>query len=122
MGVAISFIDSAVFITDMHLVDSVTIDKKTKFMEDRQLYSLQLQRYLEAAYKSGPYVPSVYFGLKKKKMEKRYLSMHKRYVQSKEFRMVLVDVSQFRFKPEEYIEHTIYEGEAPKKKHGKKKK
>lgn len=107
VGVAISHVDSVVFITDMHLVDSVTIEKKTKFLADRQLYSSQLQRYLEAAYKGGPYVPCVYFSPKRKKMERRYLSLHKRYVQSKEFRMILVDQGQFRFKAEKYIEREV---------------
>lgn len=104
IGVAMSLTDSVVFITDMHLVDSVTVEKKTKFLKDRQLYSFQLQRYLEATYKGGPYVPAVFFGPKRKTMERHYLSLHKRYVQSKEFRMVLVDQSQFRFKSEKYIE------------------
>lgn len=104
IGVAMSLTDSVVFITDMHLVDSVTVEKKTKFLKDRQLYSFQLQRYLEATYKVGPYVPAVFFGPKRKTMERHYLSLHKRYVQSKEFRMVLVDQSQFRFKSEKYIE------------------
>ena len=49
IGVGISLVDSMVFITDMQLVDSVTIEKKTKFLMDRQLYSFQLQHYLEAA-------------------------------------------------------------------------
>ena len=104
IGVAMSLTDSVVFITDMHLVDSVTVEKKTKFLKDRQLYSFQLQRYLEATYKGGPYVPAVFFSPKRKTMERHYLSLHKRYVQSKEFRMVLVDQSQFRFKSEKYIE------------------
>ena len=104
IGVAMSLTDSVVFITDMHLVDSVTVEKKTKFLKDRQLYSFQLQRYLEATYKGGPYVPAVFFSPKRKTMEHHYLSLHKRYVQSKEFRMVLVDQSQFRFKSEKYIE------------------
>lgn len=104
IGVAMSLTDSVVFITDMHLVDSVTVEKKTKFLKDRQLYSFQLQRYLEATYKGGPYVPAVFFSSKRKTMERHYLSLHKRYVQSKEFRMVLVDQSQFRFKSEKYIE------------------
>ena len=107
VGVGISLVDSMVFITDMQLVDSVTIEKKTKFLADRQLYSFQLQRYLEGAYKGGPYIPSVFFGSKKKKMERQYLSLHKRYVQSKELRMILVDISQFRFKTEKYVEETI---------------
>ncbi len=103
IGVGFSLVDSMVFITDMQLVDSVSIEKKTKFLKDRQLYSFQLQHYLEAAYKGGPYVPSVFFHTKRRKMERQYLSLHKRYVQSKEMRIILVDVSQFRFKAEKYI-------------------
>ena len=104
IGVGISLVDSMVFITDMQLVDSVTIEKKTKFLMDRQLYSFQLQHYLEAAYKSGPYVPCVFYSPKRKKMERQYLSLHKRYVQNKDLRMVLVDISQFRFKAADYVE------------------
>ena len=106
IGVSFSLVDSMVFITDMQLVDSITIEKKTKFLVDRQLYSFQFQRYLEGAYKGGPYVPSVFFSPSRKKMERKYLSLHKRYVQSKDLRMILVDISQFRFKPEKYIEET----------------
>jgi hypothetical protein len=106
IGVGFSLVDSMVFITDMQLVDSITIEKKTKFLVDRQLYSFQFQRYLEGAYKGGPYVPSVFFSPSRKKMERKYLSLHKRYVQSKDMRMILVDISQFRFKSEKYIEET----------------
>ena len=103
VGVGISLVDSMVFITDMHRVDSVTLEKKTKFLMDRQLYSFQLQRYLEQTYKGGPYVPCVFFSKSRKKMVRRYLSLHKRYVQSKELQMYLVDQGQFRFKAEEYV-------------------
>ena len=121
VGVGISLIDSVVFLTDMHLVDSITLEKKTKFLADRQLYSFQLQHYLEENYKGGPYVPSVFFGTKRKKMERKYLSLHKRYVNNKGLRMMLVDQGQFRFKPEEYIEQEIIEVAKPKKKDKKKK-
>lgn len=104
IGVAISHLDSVAFITDMQMVDSLTIEKKTKFLMDRQLYSFQLQRYLEQNYECAPYVPAVFFGSKRKKMERRYLSLHKRYSQTNRYRIVLVDQSQFRFKAEEYIE------------------
>lgn len=120
VGVGFSFVDSLVFITDVHLVDSVTIEKKTKFLADRQLYSFQLQHYLEANHKGGPFVPSVFFGTSKRKMERRYLSLHKRYVQSKQFRMMLVDQGQFRFKPEKYIEQEPVVFDSPKKKTKKK--
>ena len=104
IGVAISQVDSVIFITDLHKVDSVTIQKKTKFLMDRQLYSFQLQKYIEETYKGGPYVTAIFFGHKLRKMENKYLALHKRYVQSKELRMILVDQGQFRFKPEKYIE------------------
>lgn len=120
VGVAMSLVDSIVYITDMHLVDSITIEKKTKFLMDRQLYSFQLQRYLEATYKGGPYVPSVFFSPSKKKMERKYLSLHKRYVQSNWLTMVLVDQGQFRFKPEEYVEQEVIETKTSKKKDSKK--
>ena len=120
IGVGISLVDSMVFITDMMQVDSVTLEKKTNFLMDRQLYSFQLQRYLEQNYKGGPYVPSVFFGTKRKKMERQYLSLHKRYVNRKDLRMMLVDQGQFRFKPEEYVEQELVEIEKPKKKDKKK--
>ena len=107
MGVGISFADSSVFITDMMQVDSITLDKKRKFLMDRQLYSFQFQRYLEQTYECAPYVPAVFFSSKRKKMERRYLSMHKRYSQDMHYRVILVDQSQFRFKPEQYIEQEL---------------
>ena len=122
MGVAVSHLDSAVFITDMHLVKDLTVEKKTKFLMDRQLYSMQLRRYLEAEHHGGPYTTAVYFSPNRKKMERRYLSMHKHHVKEKQFHIVLVDQSQFRFKAEQYIEPTLYEGVAPDKKRDKKKK
>ena len=118
IGVAFSFVDSAVFITDMHQVDSISIEKKTKFLMDRQLYSFQLQRYLEVTYKGGPYMPCVFFSPNRKKMERRYLSLHKRYAHNDEFRMNLVDQGMFRFKPEKYIE--VEEQSMPTKKRKKK--
>jgi len=116
VGVGISLIDSTVFITDMHLVKDLTVEKRTGFLMDRQLYSQQLRQYLEATYQGGPYIPCVFFSPKRKDMERCYLSLHKRYVQSKELRIALIDQSQFRFKAEEYIEQTIIEGDSPEKK------
>ncbi len=123
IGVAVSHLDSLVFISDLQLVKDVTVEKKTKFLMDRQLYSLQLKKHLEAEYQGGPYVCSVFFGTKLKKMERRYLSLHKRYSKGGELRIVLVDQSRFRFKAEEYIsqEVTPTANTTPKKKKDKKK-
>ena len=119
-GFAQSFNDSTVYFTDIQVVDSAYIEHKTKFLADRQLYSFQLQRYLEENYKGGPYVPSVFFSKNRKRMERKYLSLHKRYASGKGLQMVLVDQGQFRFKPEEYIEQEEIAVVKPKKKDKKK--
>ena len=104
----------------MHLVDSVTLVRKNKFLCDRQLYSFQLQHYLEATYGGGPHVPSVFFSTKKRKMERRYLSLHKRYAKGGGMKMVLVDQTRFRFRPEKYIEQEELPVEPKAKKKNKK--
>jgi hypothetical protein len=111
VGVGTSLLDSMVFMSDMHLVDSVSIQSKKNFLMDRQLYSFQLQRYLEAAYKGGPYITAIYFSPNRKRMERRYLSLHKRYANRKELHLILVDQSQFRFKAEKFIDDAIVTGE-----------
>lgn len=111
VGVGTSLLDSMVFMSDMHLVDSVSIQTKKNFLMDRQLYSFQLQRYLEAAYKGGPYITAIYFSPNRKRMERRYLSLHKRYANRKELHLILVDQSQFRFKAEKFIDDAIVTGE-----------
>lgn len=123
IGVAMSFVDSTVYITDMQSVDSVTIEHKTKFLMDRQLYSIQFQRYLMAQGQGTPsYVTSVYFGEKKKRMERRYLSLYKRYSKRNDLRLNLVDKTQFQFRPEVYYEQQHAAEYAQKSSKSKKKK
>lgn len=122
IGVAVSHIDSVVFITDLHQVKGLTVEKKRGFLMDRQLYSSQLRKYLEKDYKGGPYVSAVYFSSSLKKMERRYLSLHKHYSKGGELRIILVDQGRFRFKAEEYIPQEEVPAENPAKKSKKKSK
>ncbi|MBR1498048.1 MAG: hypothetical protein IJ615_00205 [Bacteroidaceae bacterium] len=122
MGTAISFTDSVIYITDMQVVDSVTIQRKTHFLMDRQAYSLQLQRYLEAQKKGSHFTTAVCFGQKKKNMERRYLAIYKRYSKRNDLHISLVDQSQFRFHAEEYTEPETVETEQKALKTKKKKK
>ena len=103
MGIALSQNDSLAYITDLQPVDGVTIERKTKFLADRHLYSEQFKTHLEQRYQAGPYICAIYFGQKLKKMERRYLSLHKRYASSRIYRLVTEDQSQFRFKAEEFF-------------------
>ena len=122
IGVAISYVDSAVFITDLQPVDSVSIQRKTHFLMDRQAYSLQLQHYLEAQKKGSHFTTAVCFGNNKKKMERRYLAIHKRYSKRQDLRINLVDQLQFRFHAEEYTKPETVETTEKATKSKKKKK
>ena len=45
-GFAASFNDTIVHFTEIHPVDSVVLNKKTKFLEGREGYSSQLRNYM----------------------------------------------------------------------------
>lgn len=107
IGVAVALTDSSVYLTDMQLVKGVTISRKHKFLMDRQMYSIQLERFLQNQYKGGPYVPTVYFGFNVKKMERKYLSLHKLHSAKGKLTLKLVDQGVFRFNAEEYIEPLV---------------
>ena len=111
MGLAVSIVDSAACLTELQTVNADSIGCKTKFLADRQAYSIQLQRHLIDNFKKGPYIAAVFFGKNRKKMERRYLKLHNRYAGSKLYRLNMLDRSQFSFKAEAYVEPAAEEPE-----------
>lgn len=107
IGIAMALTDSSVFLTDMQQVKGVTISRKHKFLMDRQMYSIQLERFLLDKYKGGPYVATVYFGFNTKKMTRKYLALHKLHSAKNKLSLNIVDQSAFRFKAEDYIETMV---------------
>ena len=78
-GVAISVTDSVVIMTDLQLLENVEMEKKTKFLSDREEYSRQLSDYIKKS-GEGRMVTLVSYNLKKDKLEKRYLKIKQRYI------------------------------------------
>lgn len=70
-GVASSFLDSLMYITDIQLLDSVEISKEG-FMVYRSEYSYQLLDHMELKLSKANYIPVVFFNKKKKSLEKQY--------------------------------------------------
>ena len=96
-GFATAFTDSLGYITDVQYIDSSYIDTKTKFLVGRNMYSVQLQQFLEANENCKHPVTSIFFATKKEKLEKKRLSMLRRY--EKEKNLTLKNVS-YRFHAE----------------------
>ena len=119
-GFATSFVDSLAYITDVQYIDSSFIDTKTKFLVGRNMYSLQLQEFLAKNEGCMHPVTAVFFGKKKEKMEKKMLSVRRRF--ERDFKIKNVSCN---FRAEKYNEEeTIQSSEAggAKSKSGKKSK
>ncbi len=123
-GFGVSFLDSVAYVTDIQLVDSVTIDDQSKFLQDRALYGIQFQTYLKDSQKKENTTSVVFFNEKKKKVEKTYSKICKKYRANPSLRFSILDSNAFQFHPEKYVEPVISEDESTPdkgKKKGKKK-
>lgn len=89
-GFAISFTDSLGYITDVQYLESSYVDSKNKFLIGRNIYSVQLQQYLEKNEGCQQPVTSIFFGKKKEKVEKKLLSIRRRYEKDKSFSLKTV--------------------------------
>ena len=98
-GFAISFTDSVGYMTDVQYLDSTYVDTKTKFLIARNMYSVQLQQYLQKNEGCKHPVTSVFFGKKKEKVEKKRQSVRQRYEKYKDYTVKTVDCV---FTPEAY--------------------
>ena len=110
-GFGASFLDSVAFVTDIQLVDSVTIDDQTKFLQGRALYAIQLQTYFKDSMHKENMTCVVFFNEKKKKVEKHYSKICKKYRANPSLQFSILNSDAFKFHPEEYVEPVVSEKE-----------
>lgn len=96
-GFSASFKDSVIYVTDIQNVKGAWIDTKTKFLLPRDEYSQQLKIYLEETLQQSKRVCMVFFYLDKKKAEKKFLKLMKKYQKGYDVRHV--NVTEFKFDP-----------------------
>lgn len=109
-GVGISFTDSVVYQTEIQQLDSVWIQPAHKFLEDRTLYSLQLQYFMERQGVKNS-VCAVYFAKNKRKLQRQWEKIRKRHTVASTQNFRLVPESEFRFRGEEYRPVIVQEGD-----------
>ena len=118
-GIVTSFNDSVLYMSQVQLVDSAYIDKKTKFLYSRENYSYQLKDYIKKAGVENPTCITIY-GFNKNKVEKKYSKIRKKYADKDKYIIKYLAADEFKFspiKPTE-LESTVEVEETPK---GKKK-
>ena len=94
-GFSASFKDSVVYTTDIQNVEGLWIDTKTKFLLNRDEYSHQFKVYLTEKLKQENRICMVFFYDKKKKAEKEFLKLMKKYKKGYEVRHV--SAAEFKF-------------------------
>ena len=97
-GFAASFNDSIVYITDIQTIDSAWIDSKTGFLYSRDNYSYQLRDFLQRTGGEHPTCITA-FAIKRKDIEKKYLSIKKRYTTKGKFTIKYIEVKDFQYRP-----------------------
>lgn len=96
-GVSASFVDTVVYYTGIHVIDSVSLDKEG-FLPTRELYSYQLKEFVEKEYAQKNSTSMIYFADKKKKIDKEYSKLMAKYKKSKDVTLKEIPADKFKFK------------------------
>lgn len=112
-GFAASFNDSTVYFTDIQQIDKATLEKRTKFLPNRNEYAIQLRDYLgNKGYAHRTCVIS--FAQDRKDIEKKYTNFRKKYLKGGHYDMKCITTADFQFHYVEPTEYTTKEVVAPK--------
>lgn len=118
-GFAANFNDSTVYFTDIQQINNAVIEKKTHFLENRDVYSTQLRDHFTN--QGQPNEICVFsFAVKKKDIEKKYLKMKKKYTKNGKYDVKYISSNDFTFKEVEQEEQPQQPAPAPTKKEKKK--
>ena len=102
-GMAAAFTDTIVHFTNIQSVDSVWIESKNHFLQDRDAYSYQLRDYLRDKQQAPNRTCIVFYSTKRDKLEKKYQKMQRLYGKDKRgvehFDVRYVTDSDFMFQP-----------------------
>lgn len=98
-GVSVNFNDSVVYMTDVQHLDSIVINKDGS-IQNYANYSIQLKVYLEGMLGESNQTCAVIYSDNKKKLEKRFVKMRKRYQTSKNKLLKQVGTDAFLFRKE----------------------
>lgn len=97
-GVGQMLTDEDVYITGVCQVDSIDLEKKTKFLPFRYEFSIQMKEYLEGKLGLHKQTVSVFFSANRNKISKKFYKVKKRYLDNPDRKVHMVDEKAFEFK------------------------
>lgn len=102
-GFSASFVDSVAYLTDVMELDSATL-LSNGFLAERQLYSMQLESYVQEQFNLANSTNAVFFSKKRKDLDEKHDKMNRRYQRSANLALIYLGEDDFRFHTEEHIE------------------
>lgn len=117
-GFSASFNDSIVYFTDIQLIPNATLEHKSHFLENRDLYSKQLNEYLSST-GDQTRICALFFGTKQKKVEKEFAKLRKKYAKHGLYDIKYISANDFHFKTVESDEEPQMDSPKKKMKPGK---
>lgn len=95
-GIATTFNDSTVYITEIQQMDDTWVDTKTGFLYSRDNYSYQLRDYLKKNGVAHPTCVTV-FGKTRKDAEKKYIAIKKKYATKGQYDIKYITSHDFSY-------------------------
>lgn len=95
-GIAFSPTDSVTYLTDIRILENVKLQKKTKFLQSRNEYSIQLKQYMSEQ-GLDHYVCAVVFKPTYKSLYKDYVN-YKKYLTKRNLVISTIDQMKFQFR------------------------
>lgn len=96
-GVSQTLGESQVCVTDICQIDSLALQKKTKFLPFRTSFSLQLQQYTEGTLGRTNQTCSILFSTNKKKLQNQLDKLKRRTLAKEGSTLTFITNDQFRF-------------------------
>lgn len=96
-GVAQNFNDSTVYVTTINRIDSLGLEKKTRFLPYRSELSLQVKEYVEGTLGHTKMTCSVFYASNQAVLSKQLYKVKKTVLDDSERRLVILTSDMFRF-------------------------
>ena len=101
-GVAFSETDSVAYVTELQKMDSLYLDSRNNFLADRQMYSQQLNAYLEDSLGCRHMMPAILHSTKPKRAIKRRAKALRRFRGDSSWQLNELAGDEFHFEPERW--------------------
>ena len=106
-GVSQELTDSVVYITFINGVDSLDLERHTKFLPYRSEFSLQLKEYMEGTLNKDHQTTCVFYSPNRKKLSKKYYKIKKRFLDNPYTKIMPIDGFKFRHPLDSFVNEKV---------------